>query len=374
MRVEALDVSFYEVPLEKPHADGTLTWDRIGVVTVEVTAGDARSLGFTYGPRACMTLIVDTLSQKVLGRDIMDVPAVWDAMVRSIRNFGRPGIASMAIAAVDVALWDLKARVAGSSLGSLFGQANVEIPVYWSGGFTSYSDDELAAEFADAVHGRGIPRVKMKVASDSGRRPERDAERVELARKVIGERAELYVDANGAYTRKQAIRMARTFRDAGVTWFEEPVSSDDLVGLREVRTAIDVDVAAGEYGYELTYFERMADAVDVLQVDASRCGGFSEWLRAAAIAAAHGLEVSAHTAQSLHVHVAGAAPNLRHIEYFVDHARADRLLFDGVVDLNAGALRPDPSRSGIGLDVKHPDVDAYLVDAATLQLDESSPP
>lgn len=365
MRIDQIDVSFYRVPLEKPHSDGTLTWDSTGIVAVEASAADSRGIGFTYGPRACATVLLDGVAQEVLGRDVFDVPGAWSDMVRSVRNLGRPGIASMAIAAVDVALWDLKARIAEMPLTQLFGRVDAEIPVYWSGGFTSYSDEELAAEFADAVHGQGIPRVKMKVGSHWGREPERDAERVQLARKVIGDHAELYVDANGAYTRKQAIRMARAFRDAGATWFEEPVSSGDLDGLREVRDATDIEVAAGEYGYDLAYFERMAPVVDVLQIDASRCAGFTEWLRAAAVAAAHGLEISAHTAQSLHVHVAGAVSNLRHIEYFADHARADRLLFDGVPSPKDGVLRPDTDAIGMGMELKRGDAEPYLIESGS---------
>jgi len=201
----------------------------------------------------------------------------------------------------------------------------------------------------------------MKIGANWGNEPERDLERIALARKAIGDRAELFVDANGGYTRKQAVRQARMFRDHGVTWFEEPVSSDDLEGLREIRDLIDLDVAAGEYGYDLVYFERMcaAGAVDCLQIDGSRCAGITEFLRAAAVAAAHGLEVSSHTAQSLHAHPACAVPNFRHAEYFADHEMADRLLFDGVLDPHGGLLRPDLTRPGNGLELKRADADRY---------------
>src|SRR5436190_2049430 len=170
-----------------------------------------------------------------------------------------------------------------------------------------------------------MPWVKIKIGQDWGTDEERDLERTALARKVIGDGAELFVDANGAYSRKQAARMASCLGEFGVTWFEEPVSSDDLDGLREIRDLTDIDVAAGEYGYDLVYFERMcaAGAVDCLQADVSRCAGITEWLRVSAVAAAHGLEISGHTAQSLHFQAATAVPNLRHLEYFADHARAE---------------------------------------------------
>jgi L-alanine-DL-glutamate epimerase-like enolase superfamily enzyme len=284
-------------------------------------------------------------------------------MVNAIRNHGRPGVASSAIAAVDLALWDLKARMLGQPLCRLLGMQRDAVPIYGSGGFTSYTDEQLADQLGGWVHSDGIPRVKMKVGTSWGSAGPRDIERVARVRAEIGDRAELFVDANGAYTRKQAVRIERAFRDCGVTWFEEPVSSDDLAGLREVRAAITSDVAAGEYGYDVRYFDRMcsAGAVDVLQADVSRCAGITEWLRVAAIAAAHGLEISGHCAQSLHVAPACAVPNLRHLEYFHDHARVDRLLFDGVLDPDGGTPDPNLDCAGMGLELKEPDAAPFLV-------------
>jgi L-alanine-DL-glutamate epimerase-like enolase superfamily enzyme len=267
----------------------------------------------------------------------------------------------MAIAAVDTALWDLKARLLDQPLCRLLGMVHDEVAVYGSGGFTSLTDQQLVEQLAGWAERDGIPRVKMKVGTAWGSHPDRDLERVAQVRQALGDQVELYVDANGAYARKQAVRLARGFADQGATWFEEPVSSDDLGGLRQVRDACDLDVAAGEYGYDLPYFRRMleAGAVDCLQADVSRCAGITEWLRVAALAAAHNLQVSAHCAQSLTVHPAAATPNLRHLEYFADHARVDRLLFDGVLDPTGGVLRPDLSRPGIGLELKRADANHY---------------
>ncbi|MDQ6724937.1 MAG: mandelate racemase, partial [Actinomycetota bacterium] len=229
------------------------------------------------------------------------------------------------------------------------------------GGFTSYTEAELADQLGGWVHGQGIPRVKMKVGTAWGSRPERDMDRAEVARDAIGPDAELFIDANGGYTQKQAVRLASRYSDLGVTWFEEPVSSDDMAGLHEIRGLVAPDVAAGEYGYDLAYFQRMcaAGAVDVVQADVSRCAGITEWLRVAAVAAGHGLQVSGHCAQSLHAHVACAVPNIRHLEYFHDHARVDRLLLDGVLDPDGGVLRPDLTRPGLGLELKVADAAPY---------------
>ncbi len=230
-------------------------------------------------------------------------------------------------------------------------------------GFTSYSIEELQKQLGQWAE-QGFRAVKMKV----GTRPEEDLARVVAARRAIGESVALYVDANGAYSRKQALAFAHRFAGVDVAWFEEPVSSDDLEGLRLIRDAAPpgVDVAAGEYGYDLVYFRRMleAGAVDVLQADATRCAGASEFLRAAALAAAHQVRFSAHTAPSLHTHLCCAAQPSYNIEYFHDHARIEQMLFDGAIRPSLGVLRPDLSRPGMGLELKRPDAARYQVYAS----------
>jgi L-alanine-DL-glutamate epimerase-like enolase superfamily enzyme len=264
----------------------------------------------------------------------------------------------MAIAAVDSALWDLKARLLGVSLVDLLGRVRDGIPVYGSGGFTSYSLEQLQDQFS-LWASQGIGRMKMKV----GRNPLEDVIRVRAARAAIGDRRELFVDANGAYTRKQALRLAFEFLESNVTWFEEPVSSDDLEGLRLIRdrAPAGMDIAAGEYGYDIDYFRHMlsAGAVDVLQADGTRCAGISGFLRAGALTETHHVPLSAHTAPALHAHVCCATPSACHVEYFHDHVRIENLLFDGVLQPVAGVLYPDTSRSGNGLVLKHADVARY---------------
>jgi L-alanine-DL-glutamate epimerase-like enolase superfamily enzyme len=183
------------------------------------------------------------------------------------------------------------------------------------------------------------------------------------ARAIIGDDVELFVDANGGYGRKQAIRVMDAAADLDVRWFEEPVSSDDLEGLREVKDGVAADVTAGEYGWDLYYFHRMcaAGAVDCLQADVSRCGGITEWLRVAAVAASHGLAISGHCAPHLHVHAAAAVPNLRHLEWFHSHVRLESLLFDGTLDPSGGAIRPDPDAPGLGLTFREADARRYRV-------------
>lgn len=198
----------------------------------------------------------------------------------------------------------------------------------------------------------GIGAVKMKV----GRDPARDVERVRAARAAIGPDCGLYVDANGAYSRQQALRLAYQFANYGVSWFEEPVSSDDLEGLRWLRQRVPpgMEVAAGEYGYDLLYFRHMlaAEAVDVQQADITRCAGLSEFVRVEGLCAAFQTQLSAHTAPSLHCHPCCALERCRNIEYFFDHARIEQMLFDGAPEPRQGALWPDLSRPGLGLELK----------------------
>jgi L-alanine-DL-glutamate epimerase-like enolase superfamily enzyme len=258
----------------------------------------------------------------------------------------------MAIAAVDCALWDLEARLLELPLYALLGARRDAVPVYGSGGFTSYSTARLCEQLSGWV-ADGIPRVKMKIGTDPGA----DPARVRAAREAIGPEPELFVDANGAYRRKQALALAERFREeAAVSWFEEPVPSDDLAGLRLIRDRVPagMEIAAGEYGFDVGYFRAMLDAgaVDVLQADVTRCAGITELLRVDALCRAAGVRLSAHCAPALHTHPCCALDRLIHLEYFHDHSRIERMLFDGVVDPQGGALHPDPSRPGNGLTLK----------------------
>ncbi len=357
-RIDRVAVSCYTIPTDFPEADGTLAWDRTTIVIVEAEASSVRGLGYTYADPATARLIADPLAAVVAGHDAMDVPAAWAAMVRAIRNLGRPGVASMAIAAVDNALWDLKARLLDTSLVGLLGAVRDRIDIYGSGGFTSYSIERLQAQLGGWA-GAGIRSVKMKI----GTYPDEDDGRVAAARDAVGPDVELFVDANGAYHRKQALAKAEAFAGLGVTWFEEPVSSDDLEGLRLLRdrAPAGMRIAAGEYGYDEPYFRRMleAGAVDVLQADATRCAGITGFLQAAALAYARATPLSAHTAPSLHAHACCAALPAVNLEYFHDHVRIEQMFFEGVLEPVGGTLRPDLSRPGNGLTFKRKDAERF---------------
>ncbi len=358
--VERLEVSAYTVPTETPEADGTLAWRETTLVLVRVEALGAEGMGYSFADIATANLIDDHLKHKVIGQSALHIPENWIRMVRAIRNLGRPGICSMAIAAVDNALWDLKARLLGLCVADLLGRAHISIPAYGSGGFTSYTDDQLERQLAGWI-AQGLTSVKMKIGST----PDLDLGRVRVARAAIGAGAELFVDANGAYGRKDALAKASEFAEFGVSWFEEPVSSDDLDGLRLIREHAPpgMRIAAGEYGYDSFYFRRMleAHAVDVLQADATRCAGVTGFLAAGNLSDAFSVPFSAHTAPTLHAHAACAIPCAVNVEYFFDHYRIERMFFDGALVPSAGMLCPDSARPGFGLECKLADMEKYKV-------------
>ncbi len=361
--IDAVRVTTYVVPTDGPESDGTLEWDRTTVVLVELSAGGTTGLGYTYADRATAMVVRDSLAGLLDGQDAFAIAAAGNRMVDRVRNLGRRGIAAMAISAVDVALWDLKARLLDLPLSALLGMARAATPVYGSGGFTSYSLERLRDQLAGWA-AEGMAFVKMKV----GRNAIEDPRRVQAAREAVGSSTQLFVDANGAYSRKQALALAEEFADLAVRWFEEPVSSDDLPGLRLVRDAAPagMDIAAGEYGYDPFYFRSMleAGAVDVLQADATRCGGISGFVAAHALADAYGLPLSAHCAPAIHLHLGCALTRVRHLEYFYDHQRIERMLFDGAVVPQKGALAPDLTRPGLGLTLKRQDAALFAVDGA----------
>jgi L-alanine-DL-glutamate epimerase-like enolase superfamily enzyme len=361
MVVDRLDASVYAIPTDQPESDGTLAWDSTTLVLVTAEADGCTGIGWTYAGPAAAQIVTGPLAGVVAGRDATTPAASWAAMHHAVRNLGRPGLVAEAVSAVDVALWDLAARLSDLPLSVAIGAVHDAIPIYGSGGFTSYDDEQLAAQLAGWAEA-GIPRVKMKV----GRDPATDPHRLQVARKAIGDDVELFVDANGAYHRKQALEWADRFAGFGVRWLEEPVSSDDLAGLRLVRDRGPggMDVAAGEYGYDLPYFHRMldAEAVDCLQADVTRCGGISALLRVAALCDARSTDLSLHCAPQVSAHAGTAVWHLRHLEYFHDHVRIEHMAFDGVLEPGPdGALHPDRSRPGLGLTVREDDLGRFRV-------------
>jgi L-alanine-DL-glutamate epimerase-like enolase superfamily enzyme len=360
-RIAAVRASAYRIPTDKPESDGTFAWDHTVLVLVEADAGGETGIGYSYTSAAAVPLIAGLLADAVEECDAADPPRAWRVMNDKVRNIGRDGLAATAISAIDVALWDLKAKLLDEPLARLFGRYRDEVPIYGSGGFTNYTDEDMRTQLSRWVEEDGCRWVKIKVGSDPGR----DPHRVHIAKAAIGDK-HLFVDANGAYAVKQALHLAECFADdADVRWFEEPVSSDDFAGLAylRARAPAQMEIAAGEYGYDTDYFRTMlaAQAVDVQQADATRCGGYTGFLQAAALCEAHHVPLSAHCGPALHLPVACAAPRFRHLEWFHDHVRIEHMLFEGAPVPRDGAVRPDLTRPGHGLAFKHKDGERFRV-------------
>jgi L-alanine-DL-glutamate epimerase-like enolase superfamily enzyme len=362
--VERLEVLGYQIPTDGPdgrESDGTLVWDSTTCVVVEASAAGLTGTGYTFGDVATARLIDSKLAALAIGSDALAPPALWHRLFAEIRNLGRPGAGAMAVAAVDIAVWDLRARILGRALFQTLPAFHDRVPVYGSGGFTNYPVERLTEQLAGWVD-QGIPRVKLKTA----RHPDEDPGRLAAVRKAIGDDPALFTDANGAYSRKEALYWAWRFREEfGVAWLEEPVSSDDLAGLAQVRSGgpPGLEVAAGEYGFVLADFARLLDAraVDCLQADVTRCGGITGLLQVAGLSAAHQVDLSAHCAPAVSAHAFCAVERLRHLEYFHDHVRIESMLFDGTLEPQGGALKPDRSRPGLGLEIKRSEVERYRV-------------
>lgn len=358
--VEDISVAAYKVPTDKPESDGTLKWDSTTMVTVHVRSGDTTGFGYSYTLASARALIRGVLHDTVMGRDAHEVTAAYDAMRAAVRNIGEDGLSAMAISAVDMALWDLKAKALGVPLYDLLGgRVRDSVELYGSGGFTSYTDTELREQLGEWAD-KGFRAVKMKIGRDA----KADPDRIASARRAIGSHTQLFTDANAAYTGREAVAMAARMQEFDVRWFEEPVHHRDYDGLRFVREHVPAQmaVAAGEYGFTLddARMHLSTGSVDVLQVDATRCG-ITGFMRAAALCQAFRVPMSSHCAPSVHIHPCMAAAPVVHMEWFHDHVRIEHMLLDGVMEQRHGKLTADPERPGHGLELNVPESGKYKI-------------
>lgn len=359
--VNQVEVQALSFPTPSPESDGTLTWDHTDVVTVEVRAGSQTGLGWSYTSPAAVELIRTVLAHEVLGEDASSPVRLWERMHRACRNLGTRGVVMAAISAMDIALWDLRSRGLRVSLADLWGAERDSVPVYGSGGFTSMGLEELDAQ-VDQWLADGCAAVKLKIGENWGRDVTRDLERVaRVVNRVQGD-AEVMVDANGGYSRSQAMQVGQDLDLLGVSWFEEPVSSEDLRGLGQLRDALSSEVAAGEYIAEISDTRAMCEAVDCVQLDVTRCGGFTGWRRCAAYAHAAHVPVSAHCAPALHLPLAISDGAVRHIEWFSDHAALEPLLIEDAPVVRGGRLAHAQGPT-IGHGYRLKDVSRFAVDA-----------
>jgi L-alanine-DL-glutamate epimerase-like enolase superfamily enzyme len=349
--ISEFKVSRFQIPTVTSEADGTLDWDSTTLILIELRAGETWGLGYTYGHRSITELATDLLKQCVRGKNAFDIPKIWGDLGVQIRNNGEVGLTAMAISAIDIALWDLKAKSLKTSLTSLLGQAQPKVEVYGSGGYTNYSDEQLKTQLSEWKK-LGIQKFKIKVGRDF----ERDVYRVKQAREIIGPQAELFVDGNGAYDFQTALKISEIFAKSNVTWFEQPIDPFNLDGMRELkhRLPAGMNLASGEYIYDLSDLQYGIEnqSQDFIQLDATRCKGITGFIKSANTCEASRIPISSHCGPSAHVALGCAFRNFKHIEYFYDHSRIEKLFFDGVIDVKDGFLSPDPKALGHGLTLK----------------------
>ncbi len=358
-------VSAYTVPTDQQpeETDGTGAWSSTTIVIVELTAAGITGLGYSYANEAAAKISHELIEKKIIGKNPSDIPALHMQLDRLVRNWGRPGLVSSAISAIDTCLWDLRARLLDLPVVLLLGKARDEVTAYGSGGFTSYTEKQLIDQLTGWAS-EGFKFVKMKIGRDASA----DVQRVAAVQKALEGRAELFVDANGAYSRKVALEQAKRFGDVGVTWFEEPITADDRIGLHLLvdRAPAIMNIAAGEYNYTLDDARLLieAQAVDVMQSDVTRCGGVTNFVKIGNVCETYHYPFSAHTAPSLHSSLCCSIESAMNVEYFHDHARIEHMFFDGAASAKSGNLKPDLARPGFGLAFKKPDAQKFEVFSA----------
>jgi len=343
------------IPTPKPGARGR------GVLFVHIKTDEGvEGLGIGQGQRAVQSVIEDSLKDLLLGQDPFNTEKLWNDMFWRVRGYGRKGIAFCAISAVDIGLWDLKAKALGVPLYRLLGPYKESVPVYGSGGWTNFDEKGLVKEQMAYVE-RGFRAVKMKVAKDFGQSEGEDIKRLAAVRKAIGDNVELFVDANNGYYAKQAIAMSRKFEDYNVRWFEEPVIADDIQGLAEISKATNIPVATGEHEYTKYGFKELITrgAADIVQPDIGRVGGVTEWMKVAHLAHAFNLPVAPHAVQLVHLHTACATPNLRIVEYLGVAEQSDDVWYTEYPKPERGMWSPYPDRPGLGLELNPKSVKKY---------------
>ncbi len=354
-KVTNINVWLMETKVKGNFADSTRNVETIGFVVVDVeTDQGLHGIGVTYhevGGEAIREFIKLAIVPKLAGRNPMETEALYEENFHYMRGVGRKGLAFCAYSAVDIALWDLKGKILGLPLYRLLGGNNNKVPIYASGGWTSYTTEELVSEAKDMVS-RGYDKIKVKVGVDGGRNLNEDLRRIQAVRDAVGPDISIMLDANNVWQAGTAVQFANRVKECDIMLFEEPVFADDIPGLARFKQGTDIPLATGEHEYTRYGFRDLvlAGAADILQADVTRCGGYTELLKILGISQAWNLGFAPHGMEHMHMHIAAAAPNALFLERL--------LMFEEVVDsvyLNApqpkNGFLEIPDKPGLGLEL-----------------------
>jgi L-alanine-DL-glutamate epimerase-like enolase superfamily enzyme len=350
-----IKVHLVSAPVTGGFADATRTVETVGFTVVRIiTDQGLEGIGVTYhevGGEATKVLIDRNFSPRLLGRDPLQTEVIYADLVGYLRGIGRKGMMLCALSAIDIALWDLKGKIVDLPLYRLLGGAKTEVPVYASGGWTSYDDDELVEEITGMVK-RGYTQVKFKVGVEGGTNLRRDVRRVASVRDAIGPDIGIMLDANNCWDAATGVQFANRVRDFDILWLEEPVPADDLPGLARFKRGTDVPLATGEHEYTKFGVRDLLreEAADIVQIDGARGGGYTEMLKIAALTQAWNVKFAPHAMENIHAHLVSAVPNALVLERLLMFEDITAKLFKDVPTPIDGMMAI-PDKPGLGLDL-----------------------
>jgi L-alanine-DL-glutamate epimerase-like enolase superfamily enzyme len=356
-RISKIDVHLVSSAVPAGIADATRKVETIGFVIVRITTDQGlEGVGVTYhevGGEATREVIRRNIAPKLIDRDPLETEAIWQELFHHLRGIGRKGLTFCALSAIDIGLWDLKGKIVGLPVSRLLGGNRTRVPVYASGGWTSYDDDQLVDEMRGMV-ARGFGAIKFKVGFGGGQQLARDVERVRKVREAVGPGIRLLVDANNCFDAATAIQLANRIREFDITLFEEPVFADDIPGLARFRRGTDIPLATGEHEY--TKFGvrdlLLAEAADFVQVDGARAGGYTEMLKCAALTQAWNVRFAPHAMENVHLPLVAALPNAPFLERLLMFEDITAAVFkNAAVPVDGFMTVPDLPGIGLELDM-----------------------
>jgi L-alanine-DL-glutamate epimerase-like enolase superfamily enzyme len=365
-KIVAVDVWRIDLPPPVPRSDAIQSFVVQETPMVRITCDDGlQGVGYSYtigtGGSSVTALLADHLAPRLVGRDAACIEAIWRDLLFATHATSVGAVTSLALAAIDTALWDWRCKRDGQPLWKAAGGARQRTPVYTTeGGWLHLSTDTIVRETV-AAKAAGFQGAKVKVGLQ---RVADDVARLAAVRKAVGDRFEIMVDANQCFTLSEALRRAPAYADLGIAWFEEPLPADDLDGHARLAAASAVPIAVGESLYSAGQFADyiLRGACSIVQVDVARIGGITPWLKVAHLAECHNLAVAPHFLMELHASLTAAVPAARWVEYIpqLDAVADSRLAIE-----DGHAVAPDAP--GLGIAWRWDEIERRMIDRRRIQ-------